>query len=261
MRIVRFLIVCLVVFASCKSNKNLIKKDVLKNISANRVIKKHYSKTFDAKTLDAKLKVNFSDTKKGKRTRYTFSVRLRMQKDSVIWMKGTYKIFSAFRIKITPSTFGYYSPIQKTYFEGDYSLLETMLGTKITFDQLQNLFLGQSILDLKDQKYTSEVYDKSHKLTPKKQDDMFNIFFLFDPSNFKLTKQMVEVGNNNQRLRIDYGNYVSLENEFIPRKITLNSYKGEDYTFVDISFRSLTLNEEIRTPYRIPEGYKRIELK
>jgi len=260
MRIITFLVIVALVFSSCKSNKSVVNKGVVKSISANKIIKRHNATSFDAETLDAKLRVSYSDTKKGKRTRYTFTVRLRMQKDSVIWMKGTYKILSAFRIKITPTKFSYYSPIEKRYFEGDYSLLEKMLGTKVTFAQLQNLLLGQSILDLKDQKYLAEVEGRAHKLTPKKQKDLYSIFFLFNPRNFKLQKQSLEVDETKQRLRIDYDNYVSLENQLIPRKIVLNSYKGEDYTFIDISFRSLTINKEISTPYNIPEGYKRIKL-
>ena len=260
MRIITFLVIVALVFSSCKSNKSVVNKGVVKSISANKIIKRHNATSFDAETLDAKLRVSYSDTKKGKRTRYTFTVRLRMQKDSVIWMKGTYKILSAFRIKITPTKFSYYSPIEKRYFEGDYSLLEKMLGTKVTFAQLQNLLLGQSILDLKDQKYLAEVEGRAHKLTPKKQKDLYSVFFLFNPRNFKLQKQSLEVDETKQRLRIDYDNYVSLENQLIPRKIVLNSYKGEDYTFIDISFRSLTINKEISTPYNIPEGYKRIKL-
>lgn len=260
MRIIAFLVIVALVFSSCKSNKSVVNKGVVKSVSANKIIKRHNATSFDAETLDAKLRVSYSDTKKGKRTRYTFTVRLRMQKDSVIWMKGTYKILSAFRIKITPTKFSYYSPIEKRYFEGDYSLLEKMLGTKVTFAQLQNLLLGQSILDLKDQKYLAEVEGRAHKLTPKKQKDLYSIFFLFNPRNFKLQKQSLEVDETKQRLRIDYDNYVSLENQLIPRKIVLNSYKGEDYTFIDISFRSLTINKEISTPYNIPEGYKRIKL-
>lgn len=260
MRFSKYLVLAFLVLASCKSKKNLIEVGAIKKMSAKKVIKKHLANEYDAKTLDAKLKVQYSDTKKGKRTRYTFSVRLRMQKDSVIWMKGTYKIFSAFRAKITPTKFSYYSPVEKRYFEGDYSLLEKMLGTKVTFTQLQNLFLGQSIHNLKDQKYVSQVEDKSHKLTPKKQQELYNIFFLFHPDNFKLKKQMLEVTDKDLKLRIDYGNYVSLENQLVPRKITLNSYKGEDYTFIDITFRSLTLNKDLSMPYRIPTGYKPIKI-
>ena len=196
MRIITFLIVFTLVFTSCKSNKNITDKGVVKGISANKIIKRHNAVSFDAE-----------------RTRYTFTVRLRMQKDSVIWMKGTYKILSAFRIKITPTKFSFYSPLEKQYFEGDYSLLEKILGTKVTFTQLQNLLLGESILNLKDQKYLAEVEGRSHKLTPKKQKQLYSIFFLINPKNFKLQKQMLEVDETKQRLRINYDNYVSLENQ------------------------------------------------
>ncbi len=260
MRFSKYLVLIFLVFAACKSKKKIVEAGAIKNLSAKKIIKNHIANDFDAKTLDAKLRVSYSDTKKGKRTRYTFTVRLRMQKDSVIWMKGTYKILSAFRVKITPTKFSYYSPIEKRYFEGDYSLLERMLGTKVTFNQLQNLFLGQSLLDLKKQKFTAKVEEGLHKLTPKRQEDLYRIFLLFDPNNFKLRKQFLEIADKNRTLRIDYQGYISLENQLVPKKITLNSYKGDDYTFIDLSVRSLTLNKSISMPFRIPSGYKRIEL-
>ena len=147
--------------------------------------------SLDAKTLDARLKIGYVDARNGKRNKVSFTVTLRIQKDSIIWMKGS-KIISAFRVKITPTTFSYYSLIDKKYFEGDFSLLEKMLGTKITYKQVQNLLLGESILDLKKQKYLSEVAGNLHKLTPKKQHKLYRIFFFFDPNNYRLKKQMLK---------------------------------------------------------------------
>ena len=149
---------------------------------------------------------------------------------------------------------------QHSYGNLIYPILAIYGPTNSGKSSLFNLLLGESILNLKDQKYLAEVEGRSHKLTPKKQKQLYSIFFLINPKNFKLQKQMLEVDETKQILRINYDNYVSLENQLIPRKIVLNSYRGEDYTFIDISFRSLTINKEISTPYNIPEGYKRIKL-
>ena len=109
MRTISCLLLFLIVFSSCKSKRNYVEanSDVLKKISAKKIIKKHTALNFDAKTLDAKLKVGYADYRNDKRNKINFTVHLRILKDSVIWMRGS-KIISAFRVKITPESFSYY---------------------------------------------------------------------------------------------------------------------------------------------------------
>jgi len=261
MRTISCLLLFLIVFSSCKSKSNLIRTNtkVLKKISAKKIIKKHSALFFDAKTLDAKLKVGYADYKKGKRNKINFTVNLRVLKDSVIWMRGS-KIISAFRVKITPASFSYYSLIDKKYFEGDFSLLEKILGTKVTFMQVQNLLLGESILDLKKQKFISEVDASVYKLTPKEQDELYRIFFLFDPSNFTLKKQLLKTDKKDKALHIDYKSYRLIEKQLVPKKIMINVLQPEHNTTITIDFKSVTLNKQISTPYKIPSSYKPIKL-
>ena len=261
MRIISCLFLFLIVFGSCKSKKNLVSSnaEVVKSISAKKIIKKHTAISLDAKTLDARLKIGYVDARNGKRNKVSFTVTLRIQKDSIIWMKGS-KIISAFRVKITPTTFSYYSLIDKKYFEGDFSLLEKMLGTKITYKQVQNLLLGESILDLKKQKYLSEVAGNLHKLTPKKQHKLYRIFFFFDPNNYSLKKQLLKTYKENKIVQIDYKSYSLLEKQLVPKKIVINASQAENYTKITIDFKSVTLNKQISTPYKIPSSYKPIKL-
>tara|TARA_B110000003_G_scaffold174149_1_gene173766 strand:- start:19404 stop:20186 length:783 start_codon:yes stop_codon:yes gene_type:complete len=255
-----FLVLFLLLLGSCKSKKNIVESGGLKALSVKKIIKKHNAISFNAKTLEAKLKINYSDNQNGKRNRISFNVRLRMQKDSVIWMKGSYSILSAFRAKITPTTLSYYSLIDKKYFIGDYSLLENILGTKITFKQLQNLLLGESILDLRKEKYLSEIDDLFYRLTPKEQQGLYHIFFFFDPINFKLRSQLLQVTGENKTLQISYNNYINYNSQLIPKKIIINARKTDQYTNINIDFKSVILNKKISVPYRIPSNYKPIRL-
>ena len=54
---------------------------------------------FAANTLDAKIKVNYISFRDEKQKKEDFTVRLRMKKDSLIWIKGT-KVLTAFKIKL-----------------------------------------------------------------------------------------------------------------------------------------------------------------
>ena len=213
MKIFKILLLSFLIVA-CKSNKPIVSADAtnIKKLSARKVLKKHQEYSFSAKTLDARINVRYSDNRTGKRKRNSLKVRLRMHKDSVIWLKGS-KVVSAFRAKITPTEFSYYSPLSKEYFTGDYTFLKQLLGVEVNFNQLQNLFLGQSVWELKDKKFSSKVDDKSYKLTPKKQEELYSIFFYFHPNNFRLKKQFLE-DRNNKTLRITYPSFIKEQNEF-----------------------------------------------
>lgn len=259
MRFITPFIVLLLMISSCKTIKNRSSHSAIKSFSTKKIIKKHQSVSFDAATLEAKFKVEFSNQRGDKKNRNTFTVRLRMQKDSVIWMKGS-KVIPGFKVKITPSSFSYYSYLTKEYFEGDYSLIEQLLGTKISFNQIQNVLLGETILDLKKKKYLSKIEHDLYKLTPKIHDELYRIFFFFNADNFKLKKQLLEMNGDNQSLSIEYGSYISLDNQLVPKKIHINAVDNDQNTNINIDCRSLTLNKRISTPYKIPSNYKRIKL-
>lgn len=258
MRYALYILLFLVV-SSCKT-KSVVLDDKLKDVKklpARKIVKNHQENIFTSQTIDARLKVQYSDNKnKGRRNRQSLTVRLRMKKDSVIWIKGS-KVVSAFRARITPESFSYYSPITKEYFTGDYGFLEQMLGVEVSFDQLQNLFLGQSIWDLKDHRFDSSIEQNAHKLTPKKQKELYSIFFYFYPTNFRLKKQLI-VDTEDKMLNITYPGYILQEGEYFPKKIEINASEKSSYTFISVDTRSIEINKPISIPYRIPDGYKEL---
>lgn len=255
------LIVLLLFLAGCKSTKNSVvaEKTNLGKLSAKKIIRKHEASKFSAKTIEARLKVAYSSYKEGKKSSQSLSVRLYIQKDATIWLKGS-KIISAFKAKITPNSFSFYSPITKEYFTGDYTFLKELLGVDISFAQLQSLFLGESVWDLRSQKFMSEIEGKSYKLTPENQEAIYSIFFYFHPTSFRLKKQVLNDNNNSLKsLEIFYPNYISKNNQLFPQKISINASEGRNNTFIDIDVRSIEIDVPVSMPYEIPKGYKRID--
>lgn len=254
-----YIFVLLLMTTACKSNKALVETAELKNMSSRKIVKKHLENKFAANTLDSKIKVRYTNRRASLRKRHEFTVRLRMKKDSLIWMKGT-KVVTAFKIQITPDSFSFYSPVSKEYFEGDFSLLKKLLGVELTFAQLQDLLVGKSIFDMKSKRFNSEVDENSYKLTPKIQERLFDVFFKINPKHYKLDQLLLTNDSKEQSLRIDYKKYAKLQEDIIPTRMTINAAEGEYYTWIDMEYRSLKLNEPINVRYRIPSGYKRIEL-
>ncbi|MDB9732302.1 DUF4292 domain-containing protein, partial [Polaribacter sp.] len=189
----------------------------------------------------------------------TLSVYLKIKKDEVIWLKGT-KFINVFKAKITPEKVRFYSPIEKKYFEGDFSMLEKLLGTKINFQQLQNLFLGQAILDVKNKKQNIVLEKNSYVLSPKTQATLFDVFFAIHPGHFKLNQQFIVNTLKKQRLDIKYGSYKLVDDEIIPQQINIKVKQENKVTIIDFILRSIELNTKINTSFTIPNGYKRMNL-
>lgn len=222
--------------------------------SAKRVAKKHIDANFDKKTIDAKLKVNFENGK----TNQSLSVNLQIEKDKVIYVKGT-KFITVFKAKITPTSVSYYSPFAKNYFEGDFSLLENLLGVEINFEQLQNLFLGQSLLNVKKEKQQLEIVNNKYVLSPEIQASLYDIFFIINPSHFKLEEQKIVNNDKNIRLDIQYFGYDFIEKTLFPGEIKIGAKTEKSVTKIDLIYKSVVFDFPVNQIFEIPKGYKRIE--
>ncbi|MFK8060639.1 MAG: DUF4292 domain-containing protein [Polaribacter sp.] len=256
MKFIKYILVFAVVFTSCKAKKNIMStSETTKEMSAKKVARKHISANFDKKRVSAKLKANFDNGKLNQ----SFSVSLRMIKDEVIWLKGT-KFINVFRAKITPDKVRFYSPLNKQYFDGDFAMLKKLLGTDINFNQLQNLLLGQSMLNVKEQKNTIKIQDNSYVLAPEKQADLFDIFFAVNPTHFKLDKQSIVNPVKKQYLDILYPSYGLVDGAVFPSEIKIKAKQAKKYTNIDFTVKSIEFDTDFNTDFKIPNGYKQIKL-
>lgn len=257
MRYYTLLFILFIGFTSCKSKKNITDNtSVIKEMSARKVAKKHVAANFDQKTIDARLKVNYKDTKED----VGFSVRMKIKKDEVIWLKGTKFGFSAFKASITPTKVQFYSPYKKVFFDGDFAMLKELLGTDINFEQLQNMLLGQSLLNVRSQKQEVEIKNKSYQLSPKKQANLFDIFFHVNSKHYKLDKQSLVNPLKSQRLDIKYPKYLTKNGVLFPEKININAKQLNKFTSINMTVRSVEFNTKLNTYFKIPSGYKEIKL-
>ncbi len=205
------LLILTLVITSCKSSKTVVGTSAeIKSLSVRKVSKKYLQNTFHKNTVEAKLKVAYQDNN----NKQKLSVKLRIEKDSVIWLNATYIGVIVARVKITPNSVSYYEKLNRTYFKGDFNVLKNMLGTDINFTQLQNVLLGQTIFDLNAQKYRAVVDANAHLLMPVQQKALFDVFFWINPVHFTLDKQELRQSFKNQTLKVAYKRYTNLMEQF-----------------------------------------------
>jgi len=254
--IIKILIVLLMV-TSCKSNKRITDANAINNISTKKIINNHYDSNFDQKTVYAKLSAKY----RSKKSSATVTIKLRLEKDKTIWMSATKLGFPLAKVKITPNRVVYYEKLEGTYFDGDFSLLSKWLGTELDYEKVQNILLGQAVLNLKKGRYSSIVENNQYQLVPKKENELFGILFFMNPNNFKLNKQEIRNIDKQQLLSVSYPKYDAIEGEQFPKNINIRATDNRNLTTINIEYRSVEFNKKLTFPFSIPNGYKEISLK
>ncbi|MCL8008068.1 DUF4292 domain-containing protein [Gelidibacter japonicus] len=257
MRIYKLSVLLLILGLSvgCRSTKTLTSSAVIeKGMTAKQIIRETTKQEVRFKTLQAKVRIDYTEGSTGNGT----TVTLRMEKDKAIWMSAPLGVA---RVMITQDSVKFYDKLNNQYFNGDFSLLTRLLGTDIDFEKIQNILLGEPIFDLKADTYVTAANDESYVLHPKDQRALFELFFLINPGFFKLDSQQLYQPLEKRMLQIDYKKYQEVSKQIFPENIRIIAVEKNDEIIIDLDFKSIQLNGEIRFPFNIPSGYKEIELE
>ena len=246
-------LVLLFTLGACKSTKSITGGEVNSRLSAKNIINAHYSNQPQFKTWRGRVKIDYAngDDSQG------VNVSLRMEKDKVIWMSAPLGVVKA---HITPNKVSFYNKLQNEYFDGDFSYLSDLLGTELDFEKVQNLLLGNAVLDLRKEKFNSEVYNGNYQLKPRKARELFKILFQLEPKNFKIAAQEISQPENARQLMAKY-TYQNISGNILPDEVKITAEEAGDLTTIDLSFRNVELNKPMNFPYKVPKGYDKITLK
>lgn len=239
----------------CKSTKTLTSNaEIDKSMTAKQIIRENGKQDVRFKTLQAKVRIDYTEGDKENGT----TVTLRMEKDNVIWLSAPLAIA---RVMITKDSVKFYDKLNNQYFDGDFSLLTKLLGTDIDFEKIQNIFLGEPIFNLKDDTYVAVPNDESYVLQPTNQRALFELFFLVNPGFFKLDSQQLYQPSEKRMLQIDYKKYQEVSKQIFPENIRIIAVEKNNEIIIDLDFKAISLNGDVRFPFNIPSGFEEIELE
>lgn len=243
------------ILISCGSRRST-GKIMTKDAEAVSVIKKHYTTETKFNTVQGKLRAVYKDEEKTQSVNLSF----RMEKDKAIWMSASILGFPVAKAYITPTSVSYYEKVSQTYFNGDFSLVSEFLGTPLDFQKLQNLLIGQAIYDLRTEEYKFTQSPRGFQFV-KDDEQLMKKMFLLNFSNFKTEAQQLIQDSDNRGLTVTYDNYQEVDGLTFPENIRIIANEGGTSTNIDLTYRSLTFNEELSFPFDIPSGYEEISLK
>jgi hypothetical protein len=253
-RILLLTLVSVTFMGSCKSAKRSASLDA--GIKSAELVNLHKSTEPRFTTLASRVNVNYDD---GSRSQ-SITVSLRIQKDEMIWVSASILGISIARLLITTDNVSYYETINRTYFDGDFSLLSSWLGVDVDFQMVQNILMGQAVLPISSDKYDASVFGSNYRLTPKTQHELFKHIFLVNPGNNRMASQQIVQEEEQRVLTVDYASYQNVGLFLFPKEIRLNAIEQKDQTRVILDFRTVDVNPVVTFPFRIPGGYDQIRL-
>ena len=232
--------------SSCKSYQKTTYNKT-RNIHTNKLLRQVKKHHFSAKSLDSRITISYKD----KQQDFSGNGHLKILKDSIIWGSLNFLGIPMVKFYITPKTIRYYNKIDQTYYNGNFDLLHQAFGIPINFDNLQNLLLGDPIINLAsynpklqiDKKYygvhIEDPYVDQIKITP---------FYKVLWTHF--------IKPLNSEINLSYKEYKHISQQDIPETIYLELKNKK----IQINYKSINLNKELRFPFKHPQGYKKLNI-
>ena len=267
---------CIVLFvaafgvSSCKTAKKIqasvAKKDTVSvkitNNTSDRdsilLVKKALatvrSKANDFKTFNAKLKVEFQDSK-GKQPNITAYVRI--LKDSLIWISGYATVFNieAFRIFINKDSVFVIDKINKQVQYRSIDYLQEITAIPFDFKTLQSLLVGNPIFLADSVVSYKETESKILLATLGKN---FKHLLTIDKNSHNLVHSKLDDVdiNRNRTADITYSNFENTNgiNFSTYREITVSEKNKVD---IQMNFKQWEFNKDLTINFSIPKNYRR----
>lgn len=251
----RHIAILLVVFVwqGCKSIPVLPSKAPLSNLATKELVRTIDNRQPKVRNLRARIKAVYND---GKR-KQTVILQMRLQHDTKLWLSASMLIPIA-KALISPEEVLFYEKYQKTAFQGDFDSLNALFNTNFGFQELERLFLGSPVLDLKQGRWKRIKHPDYYVLSPVLKGAQFTPSFFFDPTTFMLREQRV-IFAGGASLTMRYPARQKVDDETLPSLIQLSYFDGKNFQTLDLEYTRIDFPKKLTFPFQIPEGYKALQ--
>lgn len=245
-------IIIIVLLYGCAPGKNLTSTvGEIPEMRTKQILKKHIKQHAKFNTLQCKLKIELFQNSKAQSN----TVTLRMDRGKTIWINA---FLNMIRIKITPDRVQMYNKIDKTYFDGDFSLIKQLLGIDLDFSNLENLLLGDTFFKHNSSSLNQVKDNSGYTLKPYKLDPTLNVLYRINPFYFKMKTQEISHLKEEIHLKVNYDDFQEINQQLIPSKMAITINEKQNNTFIKLNLKSVSLNQSIRFPFKLPKGYRQL---
>jgi len=250
----QYLLILLIV-NGCKSLTILPSKRPVESIRVKRLIDNLEKSEGKINTLRARIKATYTS----KKIKQSLSINLRIKDDKFLWMSANILIPVA-KLLMTNEKIFFYEKFQKKYYEGDYELLNSFIGTNFRLQDIQNIFIGNPIDNLKKVKI-KRIENPKYYVFINNSSEKYRTTYFFDTENFRIREQrFLLLDNKNSILSIKYPLYQKINGKIIPKEIQISSFVNGEFVSIIIEFVRVDYPNQLTIPFKFPEGYSKIKL-
>ncbi len=199
---------------------------------------------------------------------YNVSGTLRIHKDQAIFLSVTPLLgIEVARLLITPDTVKFLNRLQSSYFIGDMSFINDMLGTDLDFYMLQAILTGNDF-----EHFTSDNFrisdDRGMLLLSsparrRKNDHQapaveHNIWL--DRENFRIRQTVVYDASQRRMIRADYKSFETLGGQLLPNDLVLVFTDPGSRAELTLRTSRTSINSPQEMTFSVPSRYKPMDL-
>lgn len=184
-----------------------------------------------------------------------FNVNLRMLRHQCIWasLTGPLSIEGA-RLYVSPDTLRVIDRLNRKFYEESFSVLRSRFNVPLSFDQLQDILVGNLIKD-SDLKGIFESGEDFMTLSHRTQEA--DITFYLHPKNYTLDKYRLKDRVDQRELVIKFADYTEIDGKPFAdhRDILVNSI--HESALLNLDFQKAVFGATQEFPYVVGENYEK----
>lgn len=258
----------LVTLSSCKSNKQVLRRSI-KEYGFDYLYDQLKKNQLTFNTLNAKFSLEFEQNRKVTNLRG----QLRIQNDSLIWMSFSPALgIEAARVLLSNDSVMFINRLNKSYFTGEYALIDSLLHTTIDYDLLQSMLVGNDLTQYDVNKYKSSVDGELYRMTIRERRKIKRYIksgeidtrvlvqqIWLDSDNFRIRRiDIKEKGEENvNNLQVFYDDYIEIDGQLFPSRIQIN-INSHKTIHIQVDFSRAELNKDLSFPFSIPSKYDKM---
>ncbi|NBW02943.1 MAG: DUF4292 domain-containing protein [Cytophagia bacterium] len=243
------------------SNIDTLAKKEVKVIdsSAKKTIEPQKIDDAELKLVTEDLNFNYLKAKskivwKTQQNQDTYTVDIRMKKDSLIWVNISQTGITGATGLFSKSNVQFYQKINGEYFNLTYDSVSVIMGFKVDYLILQSLIVGNQPY----KKNNSRVIRENENIILKQQEGRINIDNMVGP-NRKLKKLLVNDVPTSNKMTMDFEEFTLLNQVLFPFSSQINlDVKDKDNksvnTLISIKYSKVELlDTPLEFPFKVPE--------
>ena len=275
------IIICALLFQSCKQAEKIVLPKRIKHYSVGKVIKLVNEKSLKYETLSVR-KVAMSLSNEGKVTSVRGSYKIR--RDSIIQIYAQKLAIPVGKIEVNIDSFKVVYFIDQKLFVGKNNYLSKLLGIDVDFSVLQALLSNKLFSfrqDLKDKdfrEFVCEIEDNMYKISSIRDrklrrfnkneealeryrnrldiDHLIKQDIYIDPDSFVVKKMVFNDLDNNKGIKLEFSKYEKVDEQWFPGLIEI-ALTGQKKVELSIEMSKVSLDDEKNFGFSVSPKYKK----